>query len=48
MSNAQLPRREFEIGPSIAPVEYGLVCAHALASLGGLFIAGLFGLIVAA
>jgi len=47
MSAAEAAGREFEIGRPFAPVEYGLVRAHALASLGGLIVAGLFGLLVA-
>jgi cbb3-type cytochrome c oxidase subunit I/cbb3-type cytochrome c oxidase subunit II len=47
MSTSEPVGRDFEIEQPIAPVEYGLVRAHALASLGGLVVAGLFGLIVA-
>ena len=45
---ATAPRaREYEIGRPTAPVEHGLVRAHALASLGGLVVSALFGLLVA-
>jgi cytochrome c oxidase cbb3-type subunit I/II len=47
LSAEQFARRDFTIGRPIARVEYDLVRAHALASLGGLVIAALFGLLVA-
>ena len=47
MIATELRAREYAIGRPIAPVEHGLVRAHALASLGGLVVAALFGLLVA-
>jgi cbb3-type cytochrome c oxidase subunit I/cbb3-type cytochrome c oxidase subunit II len=47
MSAVASVERDFEVDRPIAAVEHGLVRAHALASLGGLVVAGLFGLLVA-
>src|SRR5262245_6773694 len=47
MTHEGATQRDFEIRRPIATVEYGLVRAHALASLGGVVIAGIFGFLVA-
>ena len=47
MSAVPSAERDFEIRAPLASVEHGLVRAHALASLAGLVIAALFGLLVA-
>ena len=48
MTVAGTHQRDFEVRSPLAAVEHGLVRAHALASLGSLVIAALFGLLVAA
>ena len=47
MTATELRDRDYAIGRPIAPVEHGLVRVHALASLGGLVVAAIFGLLVA-
>jgi len=47
VTDARRHESDFQIRAPLASVEHGLVRAHALASLGGLLIAAIFGLLVA-